>query len=152
VTVELHENWRNTRPIHDLVCRFYTGGPLAGMGPNGPAVEFVQVESRAMLRATLGRVLHKLCRDNQIAPRDIVVLASRYLDSAAVVGRVGSFVVELEPTSEGQVRISSIHRFKGLDAKVVVLIDVDPQRPDYGELMYVGCSRARSYLVVLTGP
>jgi len=151
VNVELHENWRNTQPIHDLVCKFHSGGPLIAMGPAGPPVETVHVEAAGLLRPTLGRVLHRLCKDNNIAPEDIVVLTSRHVDATAVVGRVGSFTVELEPGGPGQVKVSSIHRFKGLDAKVVVLIDVDTHRPDYGELMYVGCSRARSYLVVLTG-
>jgi superfamily I DNA/RNA helicase len=149
VNVELHENWRNTRPIHELVSKFYTGDPLIGLGPDGPPVDTIQVASPGLLRATLGRVLHRLCMDNNIAPQDIVILTSRHLDAAAVVGRVGSYDVELEPIRPNQVKVSSIHRFKGLDAKVVVLIDVDSHRPDYGELMYVGCSRARSYLVVL---
>ena len=150
VNVELHENWRNTRPIRDLVCKFYTGEPVIAMGPAGPPVETVHVEAAGLLRSTLGRVLHRLCKDNNIPPEDIVVLTSRHLDATAVLGKVGSFAVELEPGGPGQVKVSSIHRFKGLDAKVVLLIDVDPHRPDYGELMYVGCSRARSYLVVLT--
>jgi hypothetical protein len=149
VNVELHENWRNTRPIHELVSTFYSGDPLVAMGPNGPPVEMVHVESEGLLRATLGTVLHRLCKDNNIAAEDIVVLTSRHLDAAAVVGKLGSLVVALEPTGPNQIKVSSIHRFKGLDAKVVVLIDVDSHRPDYGELMYVGCSRARSYLVVV---
>jgi superfamily I DNA/RNA helicase len=145
VNLELHENWRNTRPIHELVSKFYTGDPLIGMGPDGPPVDTTYVESPGLLRAALGRVLHRLCVDNKLLPEDIVI----HLDAAAVVGPVGAFVVELSPSRPNQVKVSSIHRFKGLDAKVVVLIDVDAHRPDYGELMYVGCSRARSYLAVV---
>jgi len=152
VNFELHENWRNTKPIHELVSRFYSGGSLIGMGPDGPAVETVRVEASSLLRATLSRVLHKLCQDNRIEPTDIVVLTSRLIEAASVTGRLGSYDVQLDPSVKNQVKLSSIHRFKGLDAKVVILIDVDSHRPDYEELMYVGCSRARSYLVVITGP
>ena len=45
----------------------------------------------------------------------------------------------------------TVHRFKGLEAEVVVLVISTSSAPRRDALLYVGMSRARSMLVVL-GP
>jgi superfamily I DNA/RNA helicase len=63
---------------------------------------------------------------------------------------VGAFTVTEDPVGKQDVRLESIHRFKGLDAKAVVLCEVNRfVEEEFTRLMYVGCSRARAFLAVL---
>ncbi len=45
----------------------------------------------------------------------------------------------------------SIRRFKGLDREVIVLVELDESDPRFAQLMYVGVTRAREYLVAIFG-
>ena len=45
----------------------------------------------------------------------------------------------------------SIRRLKGLDREVIVLVELDESDPRFAQLMYVGATRAREYLVVIAG-
>jgi superfamily I DNA/RNA helicase len=47
--------------------------------------------------------------------------------------------------------VETVHRFKGLESEVVVLVTGSPDAASHDPLLYVGMSRARSMLVVL-GP
>ena len=55
------------------------------------------------------------------------------------------------PTKGNEVRVATIHRYKGLESPVVVLAEIDGRIPDRerASLMYVGATRARSHLVVV---
>lgn len=55
------------------------------------------------------------------------------------------------PTKGGQLRVATIHRYKGLEAPVVVLCELDGRvgEADLAPLLYVGATRARSHLVVV---
>lgn len=149
VPVPLWENWRNTREIFETVMRFYRGDPIECRGPEGPPVEWRQVAARDR-RRDLGAALHRLVREAGIAAREIVVLTPLALDRSAVAGRCGAFFLTPTPRAQDDVQVSTIHRFKGLDAKAVVICEV-ASRDDasFLQLMYVACSRARSMLVVL---
>jgi ATP-dependent exoDNAse (exonuclease V) beta subunit len=49
------------------------------------------------------------------------------------------------------VRVATIHRYKGLEAPVVVLCEIDGrvEEADLAPLLYVGATRARAHLVVV---
>lgn len=146
----LWENFRNSKPIFDAVMGYYRNDePMECAGPQGPPVEILTI-ARADLRRELSKVLHRLIHNERIAPRDLVVLTSYSVDRSAVVGAVGSFRLTPTPAGGNDVLLSSIYRFKGLDAKAVVVVEVY-QREDVEamKLMYVACSRARSLLVVI---
>ena len=55
------------------------------------------------------------------------------------------------PTKGNEVRVASIFRYKGLEAPVVVLAEIDGRvaEAELGALLYVGATRARSHLVVV---
>ena len=59
--------------------------------------------------------------------------------------------VRPQPTKGNEVRVATIHRYKGLESPVVVLAEIDGRIPDRerASLMYVGATRARSHLVVV---
>jgi Nuclease-related domain/UvrD-like helicase C-terminal domain/AAA domain len=147
--IPLWENWRNTRPVFDTVMRYYQGEPIESRGPEGPEVEWHQVQARELKRE-LGRVLHRLIREGGVGPREVVVLTPLALDRSAVRGRCGAFNLTPTPAGREDVPLSTIHRFKGLDRKAVVVCEVS-RRDDalFRQLMYVASSRARSMLAVL---
>jgi hypothetical protein len=84
---------------------------------------------------------------------DVVVLTPRSIGQSKVVGEVGAFRLNESPSRRNDVRLSSIKRFLGLEARVVVLCELpEPLHPDFRSLMYVGLSRARALLVILGDP
>jgi ATP-dependent exoDNAse (exonuclease V) beta subunit len=55
------------------------------------------------------------------------------------------------PTKGNEVRVATIHRYKGLEAPVVVLCELDGRvgEDELASLLYVGATRARAHLVVV---
>jgi hypothetical protein len=55
------------------------------------------------------------------------------------------------PTKGNEVRVATIHRYKGLESPVVVLAEIDGRvtEEELASLLYVGATRARSHLVVV---
>jgi len=146
----LWENFRNSHPIFDTVMAYYRNPEsMECAGPEGPPVE-IQKVSRHELRRELSKILHRLVQVERLSPRDLVVLTPFNVDRSAVRGQVGAFRLTPTPVGGNDVLLSSVYRFKGLDAKAVVIVEVS-QRDDLEgmKLMYVACSRARSLLVVL---
>ncbi len=144
----LCEDWRNSEPIFDLVRRFYQGEEIEFAGPEGPPLEMLSV-APGEVRRELGRVLHRLIAEGGVPARDVVVLTP-HNEHSKVHGKVGAYLVTKESRGAGDVRVSSIQRFKGLESKVVVVCEVDRLvSEDFTRLMYVACSRARTMLVVM---
>lgn len=146
----LNQNWRNTHEINSKILEYYRGPDIHCMGPHGPAVQVIDVTGT--LRSELSKVLFNLHRSEGVPAHDITVLTPSTPSTSGLVGDVGQFRVTEGPAKDADVRISSIHGYKGLDAKVVILAGVSDRIDRWRELMYVGCSRARSCLVVLTLP
>jgi ATP-dependent exoDNAse (exonuclease V) beta subunit len=95
-------------------------------------------------------LLHRLIAEGDLEPGDVVVLTPHAPAHSPALGQVGAFRLTDEPVGKREVRLSSIHRCKGLDAPAVVVCDVDRfVEEEFTRLMYVACSRARAYLAVL---
>jgi superfamily I DNA/RNA helicase len=68
--------------------------------------------------------------------------------------RIGLSADKVPPQPAGTVLFDSVHRFKGLDAEFVILIDPpmpDPEQVMTLRILYVGMTRARTHLT-LVGP
>jgi UvrD-like helicase C-terminal domain/Uncharacterized conserved protein (DUF2075) len=144
----LTESWRNSRQIFDVAMQYYAGDPIDCLGPEGPDVDFVA--ANGSVRKTVSRVLHRLIVEQNVLARDVVVLTPRAASSSDIVGEVGAFRLSEHPSRPNDVRLSSIKRFLGLEAKIVLLCEVpEPTHPEFQSLMYVGLSRARAHLVVV---
>jgi hypothetical protein len=136
------------------VMRYYQGDdpPEAG-GPDGREPLIVPV-SPGNEKKMLRRTLSELVNTQGIPLSDIVVLTP--LGEARSIckegDRLGNITLtwKRRPTS-GQILISTIPKFKGLEAPIVILIEPDKAHEgavrDY--LMYVALSRATSQLIVL---
>lgn len=87
-----------------------------------------------------------------IPPRDIVILSSKSLENSAVLALSQGPSAILTPwggqaSSFTKAYFSTIHGFKGLEAGAVVIVDIDLEtEATRQQLMYVGCTRARSIL------
>ena len=145
----LLEVWRNSRPIFEEMITHYEGEEVDCLGPDGPAVE--RVNANGSIRKELGRVLHRLVVDQHVRCDDIVVLTPRTAAASELIGQVGAFNVSEAPTRRNDVRLSSIYRFLGLEARAVVLCEIPPDtgRAELKRLLYVATSRARALLVVI---
>jgi superfamily I DNA/RNA helicase len=149
----LSENCRNTQTIHKLVSKFHSQpDSLICRGPQGHAPELLYYRDAAQLIRQVQSRLHHLVVDEHISPQDIVILTPRSQERTNFKAgmRLGSFVLtEGQRNWQNGIQVSSIHAFKGLERRVVIIAEIDEYVRYQPEIvMYVGCSRARTYLVL----
>lgn len=158
----LPRNIRFTRKIHEVVLRFYRGEmepeppPLEGEAPDIRPGVGVRQEPRL-----LQRLLHEVLGEGKVPAQDVVVLTPAGQERSVLREgmRVGNFVLTWQPAlarmGAPYVQVSTIHRFKGLERPVVILVELealegwDATRRQM--LLYVGLSRASARLYVLGG-
>ena len=169
----LTENRRSTRTIHEFASRFSRtddDAPLSvALGPDGRPVEiFTYAANDAdAARRVIGTVLRRIIDAGRVAPAGIVVLTPRSPRSSWLMQPDGEPVeawpyrlmpeygpegaVLPMPTKGNEVRVATIHRYKGLESSVVVLAELDGRVApgDLDALVYVGATRARAHLVVV---
>jgi hypothetical protein len=147
---DLTVNCRNTQAIHREVMKLYRGEIRPDVrGPAGRDIELLATDDQAK---TVASVLERLCGREEIPPQDVVVLSSHAAARSDVVrGARGRFPLTDERGKLGKhVFFSSIRGFKGLEAPVVVLCeleDLDDETRD--QQLYVGLSRAKNHCVVV---
>jgi len=171
----LNEDRRCTRAIHEFASRYalpltHTDAPPPlAVGPDGRPVEiftYADGSTDACLRV-LGTALRRIISGGAVAASDVVVLTPRSARSSWLMRGDGQPVeawpyrlmpeygpegaVLPPPTRGNEVRVATIHRFKGLESPVVVLAEIDSRVAveELASLLYVGASRARSHLVVV---
>jgi Nuclease-related domain/UvrD-like helicase C-terminal domain/AAA domain len=148
----LDTNCRTTQAIHRQLLRLYDSDlvPLA-RGPEGREPELHHADDQT---ATVAALLERLLGPDDVAPQDVVVLSSHALDRSTVGQALGRrFARDSSKRRGREVRFSSIRAFKGLEAPVVVLceledLDVETRR----QQLYVGMSRARNHCVIVAPP
>lgn len=150
----LRLNCRNTRRIATQT------GILSGFGdhklsdrqPEGDQVSLMFYVDVASGLAALDLVVRRL-RETGCKASDVIVLGSRRRESSLVAGRtsVGGWPLRsLSEARAGDLAYSTAHAFKGLERRVVIVIDAEATSPDESDaLLYVAMSRARLRLFVL---
>jgi AAA domain len=151
----LTSNLRNTRAIHGFVSVFFEAeGRDAGTakGPSGRPVEVLDYRDEDELIRLLDVVLANLLDEEEVSPRDVVVLTPPGREKSRVWARRSELTharLSDEP-EEGAVMWSSVHAFKGLERAAVILAEVgDRHAEDLDPYLRVGATRARNQLVVL---
>jgi hypothetical protein len=150
---DLNINCRNTRLVHEEVVKLYQGALTpTSLGPDGREVEVVTTADQP---SAVAHLVARLCGPDEVAPQDIVILSSHALERSAVGAHPPEgFIYSVGGAPTGPcVRFSSIRGFKGLEAPVVILCeleDLDDQTAD--QQRYVGLSRAKHHCVVVQGP
>lgn len=155
VEISLSENLRNTKRIFDLANRFYDGDPVTPLGPDGVEVEAVAVSAEWISRET-SRMLHRLIKEEEIPAEEIAVLCGKAIERSVFgqVFKIGAFdVISSQQPEPGKVLLQTIHGFKGLERRVVILTEIDDLPAGDSEgLLYVGITRARTHLAVVARP
>ena len=144
----LFESWRNSRQIFDETMQYYDGRVGRMPRPRRPRRR-VRLGERAGTEGIEPGASPSGERAKCAAsghPRAVTARSQPFNGP----GEVGAFRLGASPTRGNDIRLSSIKRFLGLEAKVVVLCELPPStHPDFRSLMYVGLSRARAHLVVI---
>ncbi len=154
----LTRNCRNTKHIHEAVTQFYQSQEQPeAVGPLGAPIEYQWYETSDELRARVDEILIRLIEKENIPSNEIAVLTALN-ERSALSGRTtfrGPALTKMYPPPAGQVIWTTISAFKGLEASIVILAEMDqawmPQwkQVDFDRLLYVGCSRAKHQLFVL---
>lgn len=146
VPFELTQNCRNTLPIARVVARSL-GDEAPSEGTAGPDVSFVEASADEIGIAQ--SVVDDLLVREQMTVRDVVVLCRARAHVEALLRRTTSTSSFVESVAKNGVLVDTIHRFKGLESAVVVLVVGTTVDATSRALLYVGASRARSFLVVI---
>ncbi|MEP6638991.1 MAG: ATP-binding domain-containing protein, partial [Chloroflexota bacterium] len=164
-------NCRNAAPIHALVAPLSKGGlSEEARRTDGRAPELIPADVDALTIEALRVTLHKLVEKEGVAPGSIAVVTGLGLEHSAVwkqrrygnqvlwngafddAGRpLGLAATDVPEPPPDVILCESIRRFKGLERPVIVLLELprdDPDRLD--RLLYIGMSRARQHLVLIT--
>jgi hypothetical protein len=148
---DLTVNCRNTQAIHREVLKKYKGEIEPDVvGPEGRELELLQTDNQP---ATVAAVLEQLCGEEEVVPQDVVVLSSHSFKKSKVASdaKPAGLTLQENPEPIGPyIRFSSIRAFKGLEAPVVILCeleDLDEESKD--EQLYVAISRAKNHCVIV---
>ena len=151
IPIRLFWNLRNTKRIHELVSLHYRGQAIQPLGPQGVAVEWIEVRTDRQIPQRVKRYVDRLVASEKIRERDIAVLVStqnKIMDYAPH-NRLGRFsVARCDELAHAKMIVDSIRRFKGLERPVVV-VAATPDTVVSREIPYVALSRARAHLAVV---
>lgn len=151
----LETNMRNTQAIGELAARLGQCSQPQVFRVSGGAPPVV-IKSRGFteMASQLRQLLRDLTHKEMLTLEQMVVLSpyrhtNKHSDwSAGLAGL--PITTEMVAVTAGQLRVGTIQGFKGLEADVVILVGLDAGATKYPETLYVGASRARAALYVLT--
>lgn len=151
----LKYNCRNTKKIADYSCKLVELEPIVKPGsPEGENVIHSKSskDGKDMVDA-VRKLVHKLVGENGIQTSQIAILTTGKVEHSPIhkVGKLGN--ISLVPLNQkpgpNEVRFSTLHRFKGLEADVVIVCDVKANAEESSpKHLYVATSRARHLLAV----
>lgn len=118
---------------------------------NGEEVQKVSYSDEADFKQKIKEILKNL-RAEKVDLTDVMFLAPKRYDNS-ILDRIGIEVNELGDNFDynSQLpRYATIQGFKGLDAKIVILVDVDDIKDkNFSRFMYIAGTRARTLLYVV---
>ena len=118
---------------------------------NGEEVQRISYSGKDNFKSQLKEIMKKL-RVEGVSSSDVVFLAPKKY-SNSILHDIGFEVNELGDNFDTKSllpKFATIQGFKGLDAKVVVLVDVDAIHPEnFSKFLYIAGTRARTLLYVM---
>ena len=150
----LYSNCRNTKMIHDEAYLNYTGPPISPPPIEGRPIKKSSSKMLSEQTSEIFEIIDDLVKDNDIETHKIVILVANSEDYSHCLellesNKKHSFSQSETDISE-KIRISTIKRFKGLEASVIILWGLDNvHETERLELSYVGISRAKSFCYLI---
>jgi hypothetical protein len=151
----LKRNCRNTIRIATTAARPIDVDPvLWELSPDGNTPDFYIMSDVESLIKKLGELIAKYV-DAQIPLDQITILTAKTEEKSVLadIDKVGKWQRANKRDSPGTVFFTTARKFKGLESAVIIMIDVDAatfETPEARNLFYVGASRARHFLDVVT--
>lgn len=157
-TFLLNINLRNTRNIAESTSLFsgFSKLPYEVNQIDGEPVNQTFCKNKRDMSGALENQLCKLIKDG-VSPKDIAILSPRKFQES-VASEVSINDVEIVDVSnrsdlipsDNKIIFSTIHSFKGMESPVVLISDILSISNDHDRsLLYIGMSRASSYLSVI---
>ncbi len=155
INLQLTVNCRNTRQIHEET-RMMTNPKIQAVAKvDGRPVRYAWYSNPKNQIKTLEKQLNRLALEG-VNSRQVVILSAVSLTKSVVRQLPIKQVEELDETilSEelmvDKILYSTVSAFKGLEAYVVILTDINEFESDWWKsVLYVGMSRAKVELVIL---
>ena len=151
----LYQNCRNTAEISEsLKCigKIETKGYVNENHGNKPIIQFFDKEKKKNLIEAIESFVNTSIGEG-ISLADIVILTVNTLKYSVLTDVKSISKIPISNKQEiGKVWFTTVRRFKGLEAKAVLVLDVktsEMTKELTRRLLYVGCSRATSKLKVL---
>jgi len=147
---ELRVNCRNTQSLGDFIKYFLDLDPgYSGFrrSDKGELVDPYQLDSVSDYPRTLNRVLDGLTK--VYSPNDIVVLSGNVKKLEELTDKCDIKFSKIDFINSGRVRFGSIHKFKGLEALAVVLVDFPESQVSISDTFYQAATRATSKFAYL---
>ena len=152
----LTENCRNTKPIHRVAYRFYSGEEVDPPDIEGAAPLVVATQGLVKQAQKLKHLVSELLTREEVGNSEIAVLVlderkDRYYEALQNAGQPSGNRWSIETLWQpGTVLVDSVRRFKGLEAAVIILWGLEEMDLDRDkELLYVALSRAKSRIYIL---
>ena len=157
-TVPLVQNRRSTQEIRAFAASLLGRDEVSPADAvSGPPVETTVFTDATDQQAQLEEIIRTLRKDEGIATSDIVLLSPHSFSKSRLLRdadyQLAGHTIEqfsFDAPDNKTLYAESLHRFKGLEAPVVILFDVGvSERASTMENIYVGATRAQQVLYVL---
>ena len=117
----------------------------------GEKPKAVFYNDKAAVRGIAERFVKNM-KENRVALKDMVILSVHSLEHSALHGVTEMAGIPVSNTlEEGKVWVTTTRKYKGLEAKAVLLIDMEVSKLTDAvmqRMIYIGGSRANTYLKV----
>ncbi len=147
----LNRNLRNTKEIFSTVSKCCDlDKKIETSGVPGPKVALIKYTNN---KDMLARIEDKLMvfYNEGIAIHNVSVLGTRSQSKTCLKygNKIGPFTLVEEVTNERELHTMTVHRFKGLENKVVILCELHDKVINLDEILYIGMTRAISLLIIM---
>ena len=152
-TLTMKLNCRNTRRIGELVSKIaHVKLRWSDMSVDGEKPTFISYRSDKEQKTRIEKRLDMLMSREELEPKDIVILSTHAHAKSCLkdVNELNGIPLTNDLLLPGdKLRFATLHRFKGLEANVVLLCDVNSENERCrDEHLYVAISRAKHKLLV----
>lgn len=155
--IELNENCRNTKQIVEELhkCHIESSFNVNDKLPYGVPVKHLYATNAHEMRQLLADELQRLVITEKVKPSDIVILGAHTLKNSSIANdnMIGNFkIMEHFSTQNNEIAYFTYLKFKGCEARVVIVIDFDSNDPAWRgpKGAYTTFSRAIHSLTIIS--